>query len=351
MQMIRSAIAAAVDGSDLTDFEAASVMREIMAGDATDSQIASFITAMRMKGETSREIASFAEAMRESGIKIHPKIKGTLVDTCGTGGDGSNTFNISTAAAIVAAGAGVPVVKHGNRSVSSRCGSADVLEALGVNIMAEPATVEKTIEEIGIGFLFARSFHPAMGHVSTARQETGIRTVFNVLGPLANPAGAQAQLLGVYDRELVVKIAEVLAILGTERAMVVHGDGLDEITTAGKTAVAELKDGQITEYTLDCRDLGIPFSSPGELTGDDPRTNACIIRRVLGGDEGEKCIGARDIVLLNAAAAIYVGGYAQTLEKGLSAAEKSIDSGSAMRKLEALAGYGTDGSDEGDGNA
>ncbi|ADN35686.1 anthranilate phosphoribosyltransferase [Methanolacinia petrolearia DSM 11571] len=349
--MIRSAIAAAVDGSDLTDFEAASVMREIMAGEATDSQIASFITAMRMKGETSREIASFAEAMRESGVKIHPKVKGTLVDTCGTGGDGSNTFNISTAAAIVAAGAGVPVVKHGNRSVSSRCGSADVLEALGVDIMAEPATVERTIEEIGIGFLFARSFHPAMGHASTARQETGIRTVFNVLGPLANPAGAQAQLLGVYDRELVVKIAEVLAILGTERAMVVHGDGLDEITTAGKTTVAELKDGEITEYTLDCRDLGIPLSSPGELTGDDPRTNACIIRRVLGGDEGEKCIGARDIVLLNAAAAIYVGGYAPTLEKGLSAAETSIDSGSAMRKLEALVGYGSYGSDEGDGNA
>ena len=347
MQMIRSAIAAAVDGSDLTDFEAASVMREIMAGDATDSQIASFITAMRMKGETSSEIASFAEAMRESGIKIHPKVAGTLVDTCGTGGDGSNTFNISTAAAIVAAGAGVPVVKHGNRSVSSRCGSADVLEALGVDIMAEPATIERMIEEIGIGFLFARSFHPATRHASTARQETGIRTVFNVLGPLANPAGAQAQLLGVYDRELVVKIAEVLAILGTERAMVVHGDGLDEITTAGKTTVAELKNGGITEYTLDCRDLGIPLSSPGDLKGGDPETNAYIIREILSGEEG----AARETVLLNAAAAIYTGGYAPTLESGLSAAEKSVDSGSAMRKLEALAGYGTDDDNEGDDNA
>lgn len=333
--MIRSAIAAAVDGFDLTAGEASSVMRQIIAGDATDSQIASFITAMRMKGETSREIASFAEAIRETGIKVRPKVAGTLVDTCGTGGDGSGTFNISTAAAIVAAGAGVPVVKHGNRSASSRCGSADVLEALGVDIMAKPATAGRMIEDIGIGFLFARNYHPAMRFAATARQETGIRSVFNVLGPLANPAGAQAQLLGVYDRGLTGKIAEVLGILGTGRAMVVYGDGLDEITTTGKTIVAELKDGGVTEYILDCRDLGIPYSPPEELRGGDPETNAYIIREILSGEEG----AAREIVLLNAAAAIYVGGYAPKLEKGLSAAERSIDSGSAMRRLEALIAY------------
>ncbi|MBN1431488.1 MAG: anthranilate phosphoribosyltransferase [Methanomicrobiaceae archaeon] len=331
--MIRAAISMAVSGTELTAIEASLVMKQIMRGEATDSQIASFITAMRMKGETSSEIALFAGAIRESAIKIHPKIEGILVDTCGTGGDGSDTFNISTAAAFVAAGAGVPVVKHGNRSVSSRCGSADVLEALGVDIMVPPATVEKLIEDTGIGFLFARNYHPALKYVAKARQETGIRSVFNVLGPLANPAGAQAQLLGVYDRNLVRKIAEVLLLLGTERAMVVHGNGLDEITTTGATLVAELKNGEISEYYLDCRDLGIPVSHQEKLRGGDPRTNAYIIRRILSGKEEP----GRDIVLLNAAAAIYVGGYAPTLEKGLSAAERSVDSGSALKKLESLA--------------
>jgi len=335
MQMIRGAIANAVNGTDLTAPEASSVMKQIMSGEATDSQIASFITAMRMKRETSHEIAAFAEAIRGSAIKIHPGIGGTLVDTCGTGGDGRDTFNISTAAAIVAAGAGVPVVKHGNRSVSSRCGSADVLEALGADIMLTPETVERMIEEIGIGFLFARNYHPAMKYAATARQETGIRSVFNVLGPLANPAGAQAQLLGVYDRSLVRKIAEVLLLLGTERAMVVHGNGLDEITTTGATTIAELNAGEISEYNIDCRDLGIPLSSPEELRGGSPDTNAYITRGILAGKD-DPC---RDIVLLNAAAAIYTGGYAPTLEKGLSAAESSIDSGSAMRKLEALVAY------------
>jgi len=333
--VIRAAISTAVNGSELTADEASSVMRQIMAGEATDCQIASFITAMRMKGETSRELAQFASEIRESAIMIHPKTDGNLVDTCGTGGDGRDTFNISTAAAFVAAGAGVPVVKHGNRSVSSRCGSADVLEALGADIMASPGTVERMTEDIGIGFLFARNYHPAMKYAATARQETGIRSIFNLLGPLANPAGAQAQLLGVYDGDLVRKIAEVLLLLGTDRAMVVHGDGLDEITTTGRTSVAELKNGRISEYSIDCRDFGIPLSCTEELRGGSPDTNAYIIRGILAGKE-DPC---RDIVLLNAAAAIYTGGYARDLEKGLSAAERSIDSGSAMRKLEALTAY------------
>lgn len=340
--MIRDAIEKAVNFTDLSEDESKIVMNGIMNGKATDSQIAAFITAMRMKGEKTAEIASFARAIRESGIRIHPEIDGNLVDTCGTGGDQSNTFNISTAAAFVAAGAGAPVVKHGNRSVSSRCGSADVLEALGANIDISPGTVERIVEDIGIGFLFARNFHPAMRFAATARQETGIRSFFNVLGPLANPAGAQSQLLGVYDKSLVRKIAEVMFMLGTERAMVVYGDGIDEITTGGPTSVAELRNGTIFEYSLDCRDFGIPLSYPGEFMGGSAETNAYIIREILGGEEDP----GRDIVIINAAAAIYVGGYASTLEKGISAAENSIDSGSALRKLEALIEYTT-----GDGDA
>lgn len=333
--MIRAAIETAVAGTDLTASEAAGVMKQIMNGGATDAQIGSFITAMRMKGEKSHEIAFFAEVIRDYAFRIYPKVRGTLVDTCGTGGDGSNTFNISTAAAFVAAGAGVPVVKHGNRSVSGRCGSADVLEALGTDIVAPPETVKRMTENIGIGFLFARNYHPALKYAATARQETGIRSIFNVLGPLANPAGAKAQLLGVYDRNLVRKIAEVLLLLGTERAMVVYGNGLDEITTTGETIVAELKNGEITEYNLDCRDLGIPLSRQEELRGGDPETNAYIIRGILSGKDGP----GRDIVILNAAAAIYVGGCTPTLEKGLSVAERSIDSGSALQKLDSLVAY------------
>ncbi|AEF96370.1 anthranilate phosphoribosyltransferase [Methanotorris igneus] len=329
--MITDAIKKVVEFKDLNESEAIDVMNEIMSGKATPAQIASILTALRMKGETPVEIASFAKVMREFATKINPKVD-KLVDTCGTGGDNLNTFNISTTVAFVVAGCGVAVAKHGNRSVSSKCGSADVLEALGVNLDLPPKKVEECIEKVGIGFLFAPLYHSAMKHALPVRKEIGIRTVFNVLGPLTNPANAEYQVVGVYDASLTEKIAEVLKLLGLKGAMVVHGSGMDEITTTGETKISELKDGEIKTYTITPERFGLKRADIDELKGGDAKENANILKRILEGEEGAK----RDIVLLNAAATLYVCGEAKSLEEGIKMAEKSIDSGKAMEKLEKL---------------
>jgi len=317
---------------DLTPLEAAGVMRIIMEGKASQAQIGAFLLALHMKGETVDEISAFARVMREHAITIKPVTGRTLVDTCGTGGDGTKTFNISTASAIVAAGAGCPVVKHGNRGITSRCGSADVLTELGVKLAIDPEVQADIVGRVGIAFFFAPLYHPAMKHVMTARQEIGCRTVFNILGPLANPAGAQAQVLGVYHPELTGTIAEVLRILGLSRAMVVHGSGLDEITTTGETEIAELLSDTIRTYTIRHDTFGIAHAQIQDLAGGDPQHNARIIRDILGGERG----AARDIVLMNAAAAIYVGGLARDLHEGIRLAAASIDSGNASARLNAL---------------
>lgn len=321
-----------IDRQDLNETEATGAMDIIMAGKATPAQIGAFLTALHIKGECPMEIAAFARVMRQHAVAIRPVTKQMLVDTCGTGGDGMHTFNISTASAFVAAGAGIPVVKHGNRSVSSTCGSADVLSALGVNISADPHSQAGIVERIGIAFLFAPMHHPAMRHVMAARQEIGCRTVFNILGPLANPAGAQAQVLGVYHPDLTPTMAEVLRLLGISRAMVVHGSGLDEITTTGETVVSELMEGSIRSYSLDCRAYGIAPAQIPDLSGGDATTNARIIQDILKGERGP----GRDIVLMNAGAAIYVGGMARDLHEGISMAGRSIDSGNALARLDAL---------------
>ena len=317
---------------DLTAAEAADVMREIMEGRASQAQIGAFLLAIHMKGETAEEIAAFARVMRDNAIMAKPATGRILVDTCGTGGDGAQTFNISTASAFVTAGAGCPVVKHGNRGMSSRCGSADVLAALGVNFATVPEVQAHIVEKIGIAFFFAPYYHPAMRHTMTARSEIGCRTVFNILGPLANPAGAQAQLMGVYRPGLTRTMAEVLRILGLSRAMVVHGSGLDEITTTGETIVAELDTGIIHGYTIRCDRFGIPSAQPADLKGGDAQINAGIIMDILEGERG----AGRDIVLMNAGAAIYVGGLAQDLHDGIRLAATSIDSGNASARLNAL---------------
>ncbi len=327
--MIREAIAQVAGGGDLSPDDAATVMCEIVEGKATAAQIGSFLTAMRMKGETAAEIAAFARVMRSAAVTAPVPGPGRLVDTCGTGGDGLGTFNISTAAAFVAAGAGVPVVKHGNRSVSSRCGSADVLEALGVRIGTPPEEIGEVLRAAGIAFLFAPVYHPALLHARDVRQEIGIRTLFNLLGPLANPAGAQAQLMGVYAPGLVGTLAEVLALLGLERAMVVHGSGIDEFTTTGTTLVAELEGGRIRTSLIDCEEFGIPRANAAALRGGDVRENARILRGVLAGVQSP----ARDIVLLNAGAAVYLGGRASDLMDGIARAADAIDSGRAVERL------------------
>jgi len=330
--MVKEAIGILVAGRELTGTDAGATMQSIMSGEATPAQIGSFLTALRMRRESPAEIAAFARVMREHAVRIRPKVDETLVDTCGTGGDGVKTFNISTAAAFVAAGAGIPVVKHGNRAMSSRCGSADVLSALGVNLAVDPEAQERIVETVGMAFLFAPAHHPAMRHVAGVRQEIGCRTVFNLLGPLSNPAGADAQLLGVYSPELTTVLADVLRLLDVSRAMVVHGDGLDEITTTGTTLVAELGTGAVRCYTIDPEKFGIPYAAKDELAGGDADENARILRCVLEGEKGP----ARDIVLLNAAAAICLGGRADDLHAGLALAKSSIDSGKALEKLHAL---------------
>ncbi len=329
---ISDTLARIIDHQDLSPAEATGIMDAIMAGSATQAQIGSLLTGLRMKGETPDEIAAFASVLRDHAITVRPNVSGMLVDTCGTGGDGAQTFNISTAAAFVAAGAGVPIVKHGNRGVSSRCGSADVLAYLGVNLSVDPLIQARIVEQTGISFLFAPSHHPAMRHVMAARQEIGCRTVFNLLGPLANPAGAEAQLLGVYDPGLTGTMAEVLRKLGLSRAMVVHGCGLDEMTTTGETIVSELGDGSIHRYVITPEPYGIARAERSDLLGGDPATNARILSDVLGGEKG----AARDIVLLNAGAAVYIGGKARDLREGIGQAAGSIDAGAALEKLHAL---------------
>ena len=329
----REALLALTSSRDLSREEAASVMRAIMSGEATPAQIGGILTALSIKGARSQELAGFAGTMREFAVPFPHGMSGALLDTCGTGGDGFQTFNVSTAAAFVVAGAGLPVVKHGNRSVTSRCGSADVLSALGVNLEVPPERMAGILRATGIAFLFAPLYHPAMRRVQGIRQELGLRTVFNLLGPLTNPAGAGIQLLGVYDPGLVRVMARALQLLGTGRAMVVHGEGLDEITPAGLTHVAEVMKGEIREYTIDPVDFGIPRSSIDNLRGGDAAENARMLREVLSGKRGT----TRDAVLLNAGAAIYIGGLARSLGGGISHAEESIDSGRARGKLEALA--------------
>jgi anthranilate phosphoribosyltransferase len=337
--MIRSLLQKVADGRDLTFEEMETAMDCIMTGRASEAQIGAFLTGLRLKGETVQEIAGAAATMRKKAVRITPRQTNgnALLDTCGTGGDGSRTFNISTAAAFVAAGAGARVAKHGNRGVSSRSGSADVLEALGVDIAIEPAQVERCINEIGIGFLFAPRLHAAMKHVSEPRKQLGFRTIFNILGPLTNPAGADAQLLGVYDPALCRVMAEALVMLGTKRAMIVHGDGLDEITTSGPTNVSYVHDGTIDQLTLDPKQYGIRTSRVEDLAGGTPTENAQIIEDLLRGLRGPK----RDVTVFNAAAGLMVSGVAGSLEAGLVMAEESVDSGAAYRKLCALREFTT----------
>lgn len=308
-----------------------SAMNEIMEGEASNAQIGAFITALRMKGETIEELAGAAKVMRAKAAKI--KVDGTIVDTCGTGGDGTNTFNISTACAFVAAGGGLRVAKHGNRSVSSQCGSADVLHALGVRIDCAPEQVKECIRKIGIGFLYAPIFHSAMKYAAPPRREIGIRTIFNLLGPLSNPAAANVQLLGVYDAALTLVMAEVLKKLGVGAALVVHGEGgFDEITITGSTRVSELKQGKIITYEICPEDFGLKRGILEDIIGGDANQNAKIIQSVLSGEKGPK----RDILLLNAGALFMAAEAAKDFKEGIALAERSIDSGAATEKLKQL---------------
>lgn len=321
---------------DLTEQEAEAAMDEIMTGAATPAQIGGYLMGLRLKGETVDEITGSARSMRRAAN--HPPVNvAGLIDTCGTGGDGAGTFNISTTVAFVVAGAGLPVAKHGNRSVSSKSGSADVLGALGVNLNLTPEQVGHCIDATGIGFLFAPAFHPAMKHAIGPRRELAVRTLFNILGPLTNPAGARRQLLGVYAPELTEPLAMVLCQLGGEAAFVVHGDGgLDELTTTGPNRVSELRDGQVRTYTLDPQELGFEPANPSDLLGGDPATNAGITRGILDGSLN----GARrGVVILNSAAGIVAGGLARTLEDAIQIAEQSLSSGAALSKLDALIAY------------
>ena len=331
--MIREAITKLIDGQDLTCSEAETVMTEIMDGAATPAQMAGFLTALRAKGETADEITGCAQVMRSKAIAVQPQ-RTDIVDTAGTGGDGMGTFNISTTAAFVIAGAGLGVAKHGNRAVSGQSGSADLLESLGVNIDLTPAQVAECIDEVGIGFLFAQKLHPAMGKVGPIRKELGIRTVFNILGPLTNPARTPAQIVGVYDERLIRTIASVLHALGVRAAFVFHSaDGLDELTTTGMNRVARFDNGIIYEEDLDARRLGLPLASRDDLRGGLPAGNAVITRDILSGTErGPR----RDVVVLNAAAALVVGGKANNLSQGLMQASRSIDSGQALAALDRL---------------
>ncbi len=335
METIKQAINQLVQGRDLKESEIISVMTEIMDGRATSAQIGAFLIALRMKGETPEEIAGAARVMRRKAIAVPVNLgkDEVLVDTCGTGGDGAGTFNVSTTAAFVVAGAGCKVAKHGNRSVSSRSGSADVLEALGVNLSLSPEGVAQCIEETGIGFLFAPGLHPAMKYAIGPRREIGVRSIFNLLGPLTNPAGANVQLMGVYDPDLTTILAEVLGRLGTLRAWVVHGEGgLDELSLLGPTVVAEWNGGQVSQLVITPEDAGLEPCSPEDLKGGGPKDNAQITLDILSGRKGPK----RDMVVLNAGAAIFLAGKAPSLRAGIELAQETIDSGRAMNKLEAL---------------
>ncbi len=329
--MIREAIERLVNGEDLTAEDAAAAMDEIMSGEATPAQFGAFVTALNLPGETPSEIAGMARVMRDK--SLHVEVDGPLVDTCGTGGDSSGTFNISTAAGFVVAGAGVKVAKHGNRAMSGATGSADLLEALGVKIDLSPEAVGQCLNEVGFGFMFAQRYHPSMKFAAGPRREIGIRTVFNILGPLTNPAGATSHLLGVSDPSMAPKMAAVLEQLGSRRALVVHGkDGLDEITISDETRVWDLDDGTVSEYEVSPEDLGLERVSREAIQVSDASTSAELVRGVLDGELGPP----RDVVLLNAAAALVAAGAADTLETGLAKAAESIDSSSAHGRMAAL---------------
>ena len=328
---IREAIDVVVSGRSLSMDEASAVMRQMMLGEATPAQLGAFLTALRLKGEATEEIAGMATVMREFSLKVN--VEGMLVDSVGTGGDGQNTFNISTAAAFVAAGAGLKVAKHGNRAASGKCGAADVLEALGVRIDLPPEGVERCINEGGIGFMFAPAFHPSMRHAAPVRREIGIRTVFNILGPLTNPASAQCQLIGVAFPELGQRMAEVMRLLGSERTLVVHGArGLDEIALDGDTLVWELRDGKVESWTFSPDDTGLGRWSVDDLRGGDREANADTMGRLLRGEEGP----IRDAVLLNTAGVLLAAGAADSIPGGIQQAAQAIDSGAARQRLDAL---------------
>lgn len=332
--MIKEAIASLVSGRSLTADEAALVMEDIMQGEATPAQFGAFVTALRLKGETVDEIVGLARTMRSRATPLN--VSEPVVDTCGTGGDGSRTFNISTAAAFVAAGAGLKVAKHGNRAMSSDCGSADVLETLGVRINLDAEQVGKCLDEVGMGFMFAPVFHPAMKHAAGSRREIGIRTIFNILGPLTNPAGARAQVLGVAEEALVEKMALALQYLGCHHALVVHGeDGLDEITITGRTMVSELRDNRIRSYSIHPEELGLSPAGLDSLKGGTAEQNAVLLRRILGGLPGPQL----DVVLMNAAAVLLAGDMVEVLQEGLTLAREVVDSGKAIEKLEQLVSF------------
>ena len=333
--MIQNALANLLDGKDLTREQAREVMDTIMSGEATPGQIGGFLVALRLKGETAAEIAGSAEAMRAHVVPVRPT-RTDLVDTAGTGGDGGKTFNISTAAALVAAAAGAGVAKHGNRSVSSQSGSADVLEALGFELDLPCERIALSIDELGFGFMFAPTHHPAMKHAGPVRRELAARTVFNVLGPLTNPAGARAQVVGVYSPHLVPVIADVLVQLGARRAFVVHGaGGIDELSPAGPNLVAEVVDGDVRQREIDPLELGIDRCAPEELRGGTPEENAQRIRETFEGANG----GRRSAILLNAAGAIAAGGHAKDLAEGIGLAREAIDSGAAAERLDQLIAF------------
>ncbi|MDF2955296.1 anthranilate phosphoribosyltransferase [Candidatus Alkanophaga liquidiphilum] len=328
--MLSELVAKLVEFKDLSNAEAERAMAAMMSGEASDTEISAFLVALRMKGETATEISAFARKMREFAIHINPKVE-TLVDVCGTGGDAVNTFNISTTAMFVVA-CEVPVAKHGNRSVTSKCGSADVLEELGARLDLPPKKIEESIERIGIGFMFAPHFHPAMRNVMPVRRALRIRTVFNILGPLTNPAGAKSQLCGVFSPELTEKIAEVFKLLGAYRAMVVHGEpGLDELSTLGKTKISELRGGEVKTYYVRPEDLGLKLTRVKDIVGGDSAKNAHILRNVLSGKEDD---ARTEIVALNAAAAFVVSGIADRLDEGLEHAMEILESGQGVKKLE-----------------
>jgi anthranilate phosphoribosyltransferase len=334
--MIRENIQALVNGVSLSSDESKQAMKAIMSGQASDAQIGAFLTALRMKGETVEELVAFAQVMRENAFRICPNVSGRLVDTCGTGGAKIRTFNVSTLTALVAAGAGVAIAKHGNRSVTSRSGSADILEVLGLNLNMAPSSVARTIEQLGVGFMFAPAFHPAMKYAVGPRKEMGIRTVFNLLGPLTNPACANAQLMGVYDSRLTCLMAYALNSLDCVEAMVVHGvDGLDEISTFGKTVISHLKDGRVVTDEAVPEDFGVKRAKVEDLLGGSPEDNAEILFRVLYGccAKGDPKL---DLVLVNSAAGLIVGGKADGFCDGIDVARESIRSGKAYEKLKLL---------------
>ena len=329
--MIREAISTVTEGGSLTEDQAAQVMDEIMTGEATPAQFGAFVTALRIKGETVDEITGMARVMRDKSLRV--EVDGPVVDTCGTGGDSSGTFNVSTTAGFVAAGAGVKVAKHGNRAMSGACGSADVLEGLGVNIDLSPDGVARCIGDAGLGFMFAQRYHPSMRFAAGPRREIGIRTVFNILGPLTNPAGADAQVIGAADPAMGRRMAETLGRLGSARALVVHGgDGLDEITIGGETSVWELNEGSVAEYTISPGDFGLGRASAASVKAGSVEESVAVLRGVLAGETGP----ARDIVLMNAAAALLAANAVSSLAEGAAAAADSIDSGRARAALDAL---------------